>query len=156
MDRIVVAIALGSNLPPREQHLAYARRQLVELLADVRFSSIVETEPVGVSVAQGRFLNQMAVGETRLPAKALLERLLEIEKGAGRTRPFERAPRTLDLDLILYGDLIIEEAQLTVPHPRFRDRAFVLDPLAEISPSMVDPVSGKDIATLQRDLTQRG
>lgn len=155
MDRIAVAVALGSNLPPRDQHLAYARRQLTDLLAGVRFSSIVETDPVGVTVAQGRFLNQAAVGETSLAAHELLERLLAIERDEGRTRPFAGAPRTLDLDLILYGDLVLSDPRLTVPHPRFRDRAFVLDPLAEIAPSMIDPVTGKDIAALQRDLGHR-
>ncbi len=156
MDRIAVAVALGSNVPPRHQHLAYARRQLTDLLAGVRFSSIIETDPVGVTVAQGRFLNQTAVGETSLSASDFFDRLLAIERDAGRTRPFAGAPRTLDLDLILYGDLVLNEPHLTVPHPRFRDRAFVLDPLAEIAPSMVDPVTGKDVATLRDDLTHRG
>jgi 2-amino-4-hydroxy-6-hydroxymethyldihydropteridine diphosphokinase len=154
MDRVVVAIALGSNLDPREQHLAYARRRLSELLTGARFSSIQETEPQGVA-PQAAFLNQVAVGETVLPARALLEALLAIELDAGRTRPFAGAPRTLDLDLVLYGDLVADEPGLVVPHPRFRERTFVLDPLVELAPSLIDPVTGKSIEALQQHVHQR-
>jgi 2-amino-4-hydroxy-6-hydroxymethyldihydropteridine diphosphokinase len=154
MGRVVVAVALGSNIEPRDQHLAYARRRLSELLTDARFSSIHETAPVGVSVAQGDFLNQAAAGETTLSARHLLDALLAIERDAGRARPFPAAPRTLDLDLILYGDLTIDEPGLTVPHPRFRSRAFVLDPLSEIVPSLLDPVSRLTIDALRRRLRQ--
>jgi 2-amino-4-hydroxy-6-hydroxymethyldihydropteridine diphosphokinase len=78
----------------------------------------------------------------------LVDRLLEIEEERGRVRPYPMAPRTLDLDLILYGDRVIQEDDLIVPHPRFRERAFVLAPLAEIAPDLVDPVTGKTIAAL--------
>jgi 2-amino-4-hydroxy-6-hydroxymethyldihydropteridine diphosphokinase len=83
-----------------------------------------------------------------LSPRALLERLLEIEEERGRTRPYPMAPRTLDLDLILYAGLIVSDFAITVPHPRFRERAFVLGPLAEIAPGMVDPVTGRTIAEL--------
>jgi len=83
-----------------------------------------------------------------MPARALLETLLTIEEERGRERPYANAPRSLDLDLILFGDLIIDEPGLIVPHPRFRERCFVLQPLAEIAPALKDPVTGKTVAEL--------
>jgi 2-amino-4-hydroxy-6-hydroxymethyldihydropteridine diphosphokinase len=88
------------------------------------------------------------VGTTALTARGLLDAILAIERERGRERPYRNAPRTLDLDLILFGDAVIEEAGLTVPHPRFRERPFVLEPLAEIAPALVDPVTGRSIAQL--------
>jgi 2-amino-4-hydroxy-6-hydroxymethyldihydropteridine diphosphokinase len=93
-------------------------------------------------------LNGAAVGETTLDARALLDELLSIEQDAGRTRPAPLAPRTLDLDLILYGNQRIREPGLVVPHPRFRERLFVLEPLAEVAPDLVDPDSGETISAL--------
>jgi 2-amino-4-hydroxy-6-hydroxymethyldihydropteridine diphosphokinase len=145
-----VAIAIGSNLGDRESHIRFAFDRLHLLLADIRTSSILETEPVGVTGVQKRFLNAAAAGATSLPPDALLDALLEIERERGRERPYALAPRTLDLDLILYGDRVIETPALAVPHPRFRERLFVLDPLAEILPGGVDPVSGKTIRELAR------
>ena len=97
---------------------------------------------------QPRFLNAVAVGETTLDARAVLSELMEIEREAGRERPYAGAARTLDLDLILFGDVIIDEPQLTVPHPRFRERRFVLEPLVEIAPGLQDPVTGRTVAEL--------
>jgi 2-amino-4-hydroxy-6-hydroxymethyldihydropteridine diphosphokinase len=156
MDRVVVVVAIGSNLSPRHQHLAHARRRLSTLLMGVRFSSVHETEPEGVSAPQGPFLNQLAVGESELPARQLLEALLAIETEAGRTRPFRGAPRTLDLDLVLHGASIADESGLTVPHPRFRERAFVLEPLVEIAPHLIDPVTGMSVEALLGRLRQVG
>ena len=90
----------------------------------------------------------MVVGETTLSARELLKELLTVERAAGRTRPSPLAPRTLDLDLILYGNQTIQEPGLVVPHPRFRERLFVLEPLADIAPDLVDPVSGEPISAL--------
>ena len=88
------------------------------------------------------------MGETELSARAVLDRLLVIEEAAGRTRPEPMAPRTLDLDLILFGDKKIAEPGLLVPHPRFRDRLFVLEPLAEVAPDWIDPVTGLTVSAL--------
>jgi 2-amino-4-hydroxy-6-hydroxymethyldihydropteridine diphosphokinase len=87
-------------------------------------------------------------GETRLSARELLDKLQAIERERGRERPYVNAPRTLDLDLVLYGDAVISEGVLMVPHPRFRERAFVLEPLVEIAPDMVDPVTNLTVRAL--------
>ncbi len=147
-----VAISLGSNLGDRRAHLDYAVDTLQLDLTDLSVSPYIETQPAGVGPEHGPFLNAVVVGETTRSARLLLERLLEIEEERGRARPYPMAPRTLDLDLIFYGDEIIEEEGLRVPHPRFRERAFVLGPLAELAPDMIDPVTKKTIADLLSSL----
>ncbi len=149
MDRIaIVAVAIGSNLGDRHAHLRFAQEQLDRLLGGLTTSSLYETAPVGVAGWQHDFLNAAAVGETLLEPNALLDALLAIEAARGRERPFPGAARTLDLDLILFADRVIDEPRLRVPHPRFRERAFVLQPLAEIAPDMRDPVSGRTVGEL--------
>jgi 2-amino-4-hydroxy-6-hydroxymethyldihydropteridine diphosphokinase len=142
-----VAIALGSNQGDRERILADAVAALREQLDGLRVSTFHDTEPVGVG-PQPRFLNAAVVGTTALSARDLLDTLLDIERRFGRQRPSSGAPRTLDLDLILYGDTIIDEQDLVVPHLRFRERAFVLAPLAEIACDWTDPVTGRTIGEL--------
>jgi len=141
---------LGSNLGDRRAHIQYAIDALTLDLTEMTVSSFLETAPVGVGPEHGPYLNAAVVGETRLSARMLLERLLEIEEERGRARPYPMAPRTLDVDLILYGEERIEEDGLSVPHPRFREREFVLAPLAEIAPQMIDPVTGERIRDLLR------
>ncbi len=147
MDR-VAAIALGSNLGDRPRHLEYAAGRLGALLAGFRISRSIETDPVGVDGPQPRYLNAAAVGTTDRSARELLEALLAIERERGRERPYPNAPRTLDLDLILLGDLVVAEPGLVVPHPRFHERRFVLEPLADIAPELRDPVSGLTVRQL--------
>ncbi|HUE89030.1 MAG TPA: 2-amino-4-hydroxy-6-hydroxymethyldihydropteridine diphosphokinase [Vicinamibacterales bacterium] len=141
------AIALGSNLGDRASHLASAVQHLHSVLTGLRVSSWHETAPVGVPL-QPDFLNGAVVGETTLGPRALLERLLAIEQAHGRERPHEGAPRTLDVDLILYGGEVIDEPGLRVPHPRFRERRFVLEPLSEIASGWIDPVTGRSVGEL--------
>ena len=143
-----VVIALGSNLGNREAQLAFAVRRLSAILSNLQQSRWYDTDPVGVSADQPRYLNGVVVGETALSARELLNELLAIEQAAGRTRPSPMAPRTLDLDLILYGNQRIQEPGLAVPHPRFRERLFVLEPLADLAPDLVDPESGQTISAL--------
>ena len=148
-----VAIALGSNLGDREAYLRSAIAALQPSVSHLRVSTFHDTAPVGVG-PQPTFLNATAVGETSLAARALLDTLLAVERDLGRERPFPGAPRTVDLDLILYGDAVIDEApSLIVPHPRFRERRFVLEPLAEIAPDWRDPVTGQTVEELLRLLT---
>jgi 2-amino-4-hydroxy-6-hydroxymethyldihydropteridine diphosphokinase len=148
VDRVTTAIALGTNLGDRESHLRFGIYRLSRILDEMRVSSVRETAPLGVDEPQPAFLNAAVVGTTALTARGLLDAILAIERERGRERPYRNAPRTLDLDLILFGDAVIEEAGLTVPHPRFRERPFVLEPLAEIAPALVDPVTGRSIAQL--------
>ena len=146
MDR--VAVALGSNLGDRRAHLDHAIASLRTVLRHVTVSTYYETVPAGVAGPQPLYLNAVAVGETALPARALLDALLAIEGQRGRSRPYPNAPRTLDLDLILFGETVIDEPGLVVPHPRFRERRFVLEPLAEIASDLRDPISGKTAGEL--------
>lgn len=148
-----VAIALGSNLGDRRAALTFASERLASLLTDTVLSDIIETDPVGEGIEdQPLYLNAALVGETNLDARALLEAIRQIETDYGRTRPFPGAARTLDLDLILFGDQTVIEPGLEVPHPRFRERFFVLGPLAEIAPNMRDPLSGLNVVELLRAL----
>src|SRR5205085_9856898 len=119
----------------RHAHLDHAVSRLQSLLRNLAVSRSYETAPVGASGPQSLYLNAAAVGVTALAPRALLDALLAIEAERGRERPYPNAPRTLDLDLILFGDDVIEEGGLIVPHPRFRERRFVLEPLAEIAPA---------------------
>lgn len=147
------AVAIGANLGDRAAAIRFAADRLAPLLSGLRLSAVVETEPEGEGLAgQPLYLNAVAVGETRLSARELLDHLLHIERDFGRTRPAPGAPRTLDLDLVLLGGQVIDEPGLTVPHPRFRHRFFVLGPLAEIAPDLVDPVTGSRVADLLRAL----
>jgi 2-amino-4-hydroxy-6-hydroxymethyldihydropteridine diphosphokinase len=147
-NRVIAAIGLGSNLGDRASHLNYAITRLRNLLDNLRASRFRDTVPVGAPGPQPLFLNAAAVGETAMPARELLNALLTIEEERGRERPYPNAPRSLDLDLILFGDARIDEPGLIVPHPRFRKRRFVLEPLAEIAPAMTDPITGKTISEL--------
>jgi len=140
-----VAIALGGNLGDRETYLRAALDALRPHVQSLRSSSFHDTAPVGVG-EQPVFLNAAAVGETSLSARELLVLLLDIEKQFGRERPYPGAPRTLDLDLILYDDEIIDAPGLVVPHPRFRERRFVLEPLAEIAADWRDPLTGRTVS----------
>jgi 2-amino-4-hydroxy-6-hydroxymethyldihydropteridine diphosphokinase len=137
-------LGIGSNLGDREDNL----RRAVELLFAedgievTAVSEIRETEPVG-PVEQGPFLNGAVRIETDLGPRDLLERLLAVEQRFGRVREERWGPRTIDLDLLLYGDEILDEPGLTVPHPRLHERRFALEPLADLAPSLEIPGRGR-------------
>ena len=137
-------VGLGANLGDRERTLREAVDALGagEGIEVVAVSTLRKTEPVGVG-QQPRFLNGAAALDTTLESRELLDRLLDVEQRFGRVRvPGEHGPRTLDLDLLLYGDEQIDEPGLTVPHPRLHERRFVLEPLAELAPGLVIPGRG--------------
>jgi 2-amino-4-hydroxy-6-hydroxymethyldihydropteridine diphosphokinase len=148
-----VAIALGSNLGNRRAALDFAVSRLQPLISNLTISDYIETEPEGEGLEdQPLYLNAVAVGETALTPRELLAALLAMEESYGRERPYPAAPRTLDLDLILHGASIEAQPDLQVPHARFRERFFVLGPLAEIAPDMVDPITGLKVSKLLRNL----
>jgi 2-amino-4-hydroxy-6-hydroxymethyldihydropteridine diphosphokinase len=136
---VIAYVGLGSNLGAREATLREAVRLLGELDGvEVRaVSSLRETDPVG-KLDQPRFVNAALALETSLPARELLDRLLEVERALGRDRSVEErwGPRTIDLDLLLYGEETIDMPRLQVPHPRLAERAFVLEPLLELAPEL--------------------
>jgi 2-amino-4-hydroxy-6-hydroxymethyldihydropteridine diphosphokinase len=148
-----IAIGIGSNLGDRRRAIAFAAERLRPYITDLTLSDIIETDPEGERLAdQPLYLNAVAVGDTALDARETLDALLAIEQAFGRERPFAGAPRTLDLDLLLFGDQILNDADLQVPHPRFRERFFVLGPLAQIAPELVDPVTGLRVGQLLQRL----
>ena len=153
----LTAIALGSNLGNRRAHLAYAIARLETLLDDLRVSPLVETPFVGAGdVPQPDCLNGAAVGWSSADPPMLLGELQAIERARGRTRPYVSAPRTLDLDLILVGDLVVSQPELELPHPRFRGRRFVLEPLAAVGAHLIDPVTGQTVRELLATLDGGG
>ena len=142
-------VGIGSNLGDRETHL----RGALDLLAAedgieiVAISQLRETEPVG-PVEQGPFLNGAVQLSTDLPPRQLLERLLDVEQRLGRVRDVRFGPRTIDLDLLVYGDETADEPGLALPHPRLHERRFALEPLAELAPGLVVPGRGPVSALL--------
>lgn len=148
-------IGLGSNLGDRMATLRTAVLRLESLGRIAGISSLYETEPVGY-LEQPPFLNAVVALDTELAPGELLSALLRIERDLGRKRSFPNAPRTLDLDLLLVDDLVLDIPELTLPHPRLHERAFVLVPLAELAPEMVHPGSGQTVCELVRPLPDAG
>ena len=145
------AIGIGSNLGDRRATIESALRALdgIEAIEVVAHSSLIETAPVG-GPKQGLFLNGAATLRTSLSAHELLCELHCVERAHGRERPdaVRCGPRTLDLDLLLFGELVLAEAGLELPHPRLHERSFVLEPLAEIADDWVHPTLGVSVAGL--------
>lgn len=150
-----VAIALGSNLGDRQGNLARALQSLRGIIRIERISPVYETAPVGYS-HQPDFLNLVCVGRTSLAPRELREGLLRIERRVGRAASFPMGPRAIDLDILLLGDLVISEADLTIPHPRMSERAFVLAPLQDVAPDAVDPKSHKSVRELALGVDMSG
>ena len=145
-------VGLGSNLGDRAAYLLLGLSALSRLPKThlLRLSPVYETDPVGPP--QPPYLNMVAELETELSPKGLLAEMLGIEKALGRERRERWGPRTLDLDLLLYGDLVLEEAGLSVPHPRLHERAFVLVPLLDLLPEGRHPLLGQSFAELLASL----
>jgi len=144
---VEVYLSLGSNLGDRRANLKKALRLLGECLEIARVSSVYDTEPVGVG-EQPRFLNLMCCVKTDIGPMQLLSFIKGIESDMGRDLNLRDAPRVTDIDIILYGETIMRSPDLVIPHPRMRERAFVLIPFMEIAPDVVHPVSGERINEL--------
>lgn len=152
-----VVVAFGSNLGDRRDHILRAAERVAATLDHFILSPLIETAPVGPGLQHDPlYLNAVGVGESSLPAEDIFAALRTLEAAAGRTRPHAGAPRTLDLDLILAGGDVVDHPGLQVPHPRFRERLFVLEPLAAIAPDIMDPVTGLSIRQLLAAVREKG
>ncbi len=141
-------LGIGSNLGNREEYLRCAVRQLSEQAVDIlQCASVYSTEPRDLR-DQPWFLNTVLLARTDLSARSLLAACLEVERENLRERDLPKGPRTLDIDILFYGTEIIRESCLTIPHPRFSQRRFVLAPMVEIAPGFVDPLTGKTMREL--------
>jgi len=152
MNSVKTAIALGSNLGDSLSILENALLELAQTPGIILVSQSRWYQTKAIGPAQPDYLNGCAILQVELTPEELLNTLLEIETKFGRVRLEKWGPRTLDLDLLLYGDIILDTPNLQIPHPRMTERAFVLVPLAEIAPDWIDPVSQKAIAFLQQEV----
>ena len=147
-----VYLALGSNLGERHEHLREALKRLPPKVELHKVSSVYETAPAGYQ-DQPDFLNMTCQGATQLSPRALLRYVKEIERAIGRQVTFRNGPRVIDIDILLYDQLCIQENDLVIPHPRMAERAFVLAPLAEIAPDVVEPMHHQAIRELLHQIS---
>lgn len=155
MNHTRVTLALGTNLGDRAVNLEQACRELSSFIKISKLSSIYETPPWGVT-DQPAFLNQVLIATTELSPVELLAAVKNIEVKMGRQATYRYGPRLIDIDILLYGDLVLDTASLVIPHPRMFERAFVLVPLLEIAPDLVSPLDHKPVKNLLEKLDTSG
>jgi len=157
LSRETVYLSLGSNLGRRQENLAAAVEQLGRFLEKVRCSSIYETRPMYVE-QQPKFLNMVVAGLCSVQPLQLLRRILalELQMGRDRVNVTPKGPRTIDIDILLFGRRILKHEQLCVPHPRLKERQFVLIPLLELEPDLQDPETGRPLGDSLRALEDQG
>jgi 2-amino-4-hydroxy-6-hydroxymethyldihydropteridine diphosphokinase len=146
-----VYLALGSNVGDSREYIAQAVGSLSEVVKNLKQAPLYKSKPVGYT-EQADFINTAVNGHTTLHPEVLLARLKAIEQELGRTESFRWGPREIDIDIIFYGDTILETPKLTIPHESFRDRAFVLKPLVDLNPGFVDPFSQLSVSLLLKAL----
>lgn len=148
-----VVLALGSNLGDRMEHLRDGVRGLGSVVRIEAASSVVEVpaREVDAGPAQGAYLNAVIRGRTGLEPRPLLDACLAVESDAGRERSYRKAPRTLDVDIVFYGNRTVRTPGLTIPHARWKTRDFVVVPLLEVAPDHVDPETGRTVREVARE-----
>lgn len=149
-----VYLALGSNVGDSAVHIKQAIVLLGDVISDLQQAPVYISKAVGYT-DQPDFLNTAVSGQTSLSPQALLARVKQIEQDVGRTTTFRHGPREIDIDIIFYGQQTLKSRDLTIPHPSFSERDFVLKPLADLDPALTDPVSGRKIADLLAELPEK-
>lgn len=142
-----VYLALGSNIGDSRANITQAVQLLDPAVQQIKQAPLYTSKAVGYT-DQPDFLNTAISGETDLSPQELLKTIKSVEQQVGRTKSFRNGPREIDIDIILYGDQVLQTDKLTIPHPRFRERDFVLQPLNDLNPSLTDPVSGQTVGQL--------
>ncbi|PKN00172.1 MAG: 2-amino-4-hydroxy-6-hydroxymethyldihydropteridine diphosphokinase [Elusimicrobia bacterium HGW-Elusimicrobia-2] len=149
-----VALSLGSNVGDSYQTLLSSLKDLSRFVDDMKVSSFYRTDPMDMKY-QPDFINLVVAGKTSISPDTLLKKVNSVEKKYGRARSIKYGPRTLDIDIILFGSEIVKRDDLVIPHPAFRRRLFVIEPLAEIAPEMKDPVDGKEVHEILKEARAR-